>query len=387
MNYIRHLNAFFSLVKTDNRLTASHVSLYLALFHYWNFNRFNNPFSIYRENIMQLSKIGSKNTYHKCIKELHNAKYIYYHPAPTKFQVVRISVIRLDTEQEKPNPYKQLDLFGTDIDTGIVPKLIPASTDFDTDTVSKMGHLYKPNINKQRETPAHLIFEKNKKIQNAINILGSVPNPGHPGALSFRAERGSSNTAINIPSQTEIEIFFQNENYPTEEAIKFFNHYKALGWKLQGKTPILDWKPLVEKWMTNAKKWEASSPSLRGAGPAKAGESAMKQFKYTEVNFLYESFLEGKNIFRYITSEHFDQLKLKLTNEILQQAWKQRINQVSGTNQHSLNDLWQAYLTGDPENVLIEKDKPNLIALAKRLAVLNQFYNLRQSGSPLSPQS
>src|SRR5688500_1091583 len=55
MNYIRHLNTFFSHVKTDTRLTSSHVSLYMALFQYWNFNRFQNPFSIYRENIMQLS--------------------------------------------------------------------------------------------------------------------------------------------------------------------------------------------------------------------------------------------------------------------------------------------------------------------------------------------
>lgn len=105
---------------------------------------------------MQLSKIGSKNTYHKCIKELHHAKYIYYHPAPSKFQVVRISVIRLDIEPEKKEPYKQLDLFypplegealrsrtggglSTNIDTGNVPKLGQISTDFDTGTVSKNG--------------------------------------------------------------------------------------------------------------------------------------------------------------------------------------------------------------------------------------------------------
>ena len=123
MNYIRHLNTFFSFVKTDQRLTASHVSLYLALFLYWNFNRFQNPFSIYRENIMQLSKIGSKNTYHKCIKQLHEAKYIYCHPAVNRFHLVRISVIPLDKQEELPNRYKQLDLFSTDFDTGTVPNV------------------------------------------------------------------------------------------------------------------------------------------------------------------------------------------------------------------------------------------------------------------------
>ena len=109
---------------------------------------------------MQLSKIGSKNTYHKCIKELHQAKYIFYHPAPSKFQVVRISVIRLDVEPEQKIPYKQLDLFSTNFDTGNVPKLGRTSTDFDTVPVSKMGHLNKLNINKQRETPSQKFLRR-----------------------------------------------------------------------------------------------------------------------------------------------------------------------------------------------------------------------------------
>ena len=42
----------------DNRLNPSHISLYLALFQYWNLNRFSNPVSICRGEIMKLSKIG-----------------------------------------------------------------------------------------------------------------------------------------------------------------------------------------------------------------------------------------------------------------------------------------------------------------------------------------
>src|SRR4051794_21843333 len=102
MNYIRHMNAFFNHIKSDHRLSAPHVSLYMALFQYWNFNRFNNPFSIYRENIMQLSKL-SKNTYHKALRQLHEYKYIYYHPQTSKFQPVRISVVRLDIEEQAPS--------------------------------------------------------------------------------------------------------------------------------------------------------------------------------------------------------------------------------------------------------------------------------------------
>lgn len=373
MNYIRHLNAFFSYVKTDTRLTASHVSLYMALFQYWNFNRFQNPFSIYRENIMQLSKIGSKNTYHKCIKQLHEAKYIYYHPAANRFHLVRISVIPLHKQEQPPERYKQLDLFpsmqeagggsGTYNDTGTVPKLGQQSTDFDIGTVSKMRHIIKPNINKQRETPTHEIFKRNKKIQEAINELAGVPNSG--------LSPSGGGAGGGQPSLEEVQTFFTNRSYPEEEATKFYNHYKALGWKIQGKTPIQDWKPLVEKWMQNAKKWDMS---LSGGGGRKAGGGSDPQ---KDLQYLYDSFLEGKKIFQYISPEHFHLLDLQLTDEALQQAWKERINQVSGTNQHSNDLLWQAYLTYDPDNDLVKKDKPNFIALSKRIRVIHHFQTLK----------
>ena len=65
MNYIAHLTAVMERIAQDERLNPSHVSLYLALFQFWNMNRFKNPISIHREDTMRLSKIGSKNTYHK----------------------------------------------------------------------------------------------------------------------------------------------------------------------------------------------------------------------------------------------------------------------------------------------------------------------------------
>lgn len=348
MNYVRHLNAFFAFVRSDQRLTSSHVSLYMALFQYWNFNRFNNPFSIYRDNIMQLSKL-SKNTYHKCVKELHEAKYIYYHPSPSKFQAVRISVIRLDKEEEPQSRYQQLNLFASHkIETDSVVNLGQHSPNINTGTVTDLGHIIKPNNYKQRETPAHQVFKRNEKIQKEINDMVGVSNSGHTVAVLL----------------SEVEAYFQERQYPKEEAIKFYNHYKALGWKIQGKTPIADWKPLVEKWMTNAKKWENKKQQ-----PAGSPE--------TEINFLYDSFLEGKKIFQHITASHFNQLKLQLNDEVMQQARQERIREVTGTNRHSTNQVWQGYLTGDENNDLVIKDKPNLITLAKRIAVLNHFHKLK----------
>lgn len=381
MNYIRHLNAFFSSIRSDNRLTSSHVSLYLALFQYWNFNRFQNPFPVYRDNIMQLSKIGSKNTYHKCIKQLHHLQYIFYHPPVSKFQPVRISMIRLDIKQEA-STFKQLDLFSIKNDTDSVPNLTDTSTDIDTDTVPNMGHNIKPNNKQERETPTHKIFKKNKKIQTAINELGGVPNMGHQSSKSITnaCHSGLNREEIkafdegyersskeSLPNLSYVIAHFKQNAYPETEAKKFFNHYKALGWKIQGVTPIEDWKALVEKWMINTKKWDSSTDVA----------SSTKQSPAIELNFLYESFLENKKIFHHITPDHFKQLKLELNKEALQQAWQERISQVSGTNQNSLIELWKAYLTKDPNNTLVQKDHANLIALAKRIAVLNYFHSLK----------
>lgn len=282
------------------------------------FNCFQNPFPVYRDNIMNLSKIGFKNTYHKCIKELHEAKYIYYQPSPSRFLPVRISVIRLDLLAEEPTRYKQLDLFNsentsTDIDTGGVPNLTATSTDIDT-------------------VP--------------------VPNLGHD------TERSGI-----ILTQSEVEEFFISANYPVTEAHKFFLYNKGRGWMLRDKVPIKDWQALAHKWMLGI-----------GKTNSKKGQSTQTN---PDAEELYKRFMAGQKIFTLITAEHFQQLQLELTEPIMQEAWNERINQLTGTNQHSLNQIWDAYLQGNENNELIQKDKPNLINLAKRIAVLKHFKNAR----------
>lgn len=78
MNYIRHLTGFYDKIQQDDRLNPKHISLYLALFQFWNINHFQNPISISRNEMMRLSKISALGTYHKCIKELQAFDYIEY---------------------------------------------------------------------------------------------------------------------------------------------------------------------------------------------------------------------------------------------------------------------------------------------------------------------
>ena len=75
-----------------------------------------------------------------------------------------------------------------------------------------------------------------------------------------------------------------------------------------------------------------------------------------------------------------------LSEETMQNALAERIDQLTGTNQYSLGQLWDAYLQGNEKNELVVKDKPNLIALAKRIAVLKHFQHQQRLGTKsLSP--
>lgn len=304
---------------------------------------------------MQLSKIGSKNTYHKCIKQLHEAKYIYYHPALSRFQVVRISIARLDQEPEQGNKYQQLDLFsGTNNDTGTVPDLRRSSTNFDTSTVSKMGHSYKPNNKKQNsvsDTPTK-IFETNDELNEKINNLAGVPKLRH-GAPE----------QIAGPALVHVENFFRKNKYSLKEARKFFYYNQGKNWMLTEKLAITDWKALALKWMINTKEKEEEVMDID-----------------ISIQYLYERFLEGERINKLLLPEFADHLQLEITAAIKQEALQRRLNQLSGSNENSNIKLWQAYMNEQWQNEIVINDETNLTALAKRLAVLKHFQKFKSIG-------
>ena len=81
MEFIPALDTFIEILVKDNRVAMPHLCIYIALFQLWNKNNFQNPIKIRRMEIMRLSKVNSKTTYHKCIKQLHYAGYIRYEPS------------------------------------------------------------------------------------------------------------------------------------------------------------------------------------------------------------------------------------------------------------------------------------------------------------------
>jgi hypothetical protein len=73
----------------------------MALFQFWNLNRFPELFFINREEIMQLSKIGSKATYHRCLKNMDDWNYIKYLPSHNPYKGSKIKMLIFGTTSEQ----------------------------------------------------------------------------------------------------------------------------------------------------------------------------------------------------------------------------------------------------------------------------------------------
>ena len=175
MNYIKHLNGILDQFSKDTRLNPTHISLYIALFQFWNYNRFPNEFYINREEVMKFSKIGSNTTYHRCIKELSHWKYILYSPSHNPFKGSKVKLFNFSTSDKQ-----ELYLDSTINEQALVSNI---------------------NINKH-----NINFIKLEAIAKEKLILE----------------------------------FFKKENWPKLVAQKFFNHYQGIGWRVGGKTKIVD---------------------------------------------------------------------------------------------------------------------------------------------------
>lgn len=84
METLNPLSDFFSAIKKDGRISITHIGIYAALLQYWKEQDFNNPMTAFSYDIMNIAKISSPATYHKCIRDLNEFGYIRYEPSFNK---------------------------------------------------------------------------------------------------------------------------------------------------------------------------------------------------------------------------------------------------------------------------------------------------------------
>lgn len=234
MNYIKHLTAVFDTMDTDPRLTPYHVSLYISLFRRWNLNYFNNPISISRDEIMKMSKIGSVNTYTKCIKELHLWNYIRYEPS---YNPHKGSLIYLYTFDNRTDKSSGMALNPSINNTNIENKqnLIGQAQNFEL----KYSDMNTPEKKEK--------FHEKKKLSSASQ--NEIP-----------VRIGNSDQQNSIPPLFEhVRIYFDEKGFASFEAEKFYNYFESNGWLVGGRSKMKDWKAAARNWILNIPKFSSRS--------------------------------------------------------------------------------------------------------------------------------
>lgn len=149
-NYIKHLNKVLALFAKDNRLNPSHISLYLALFQIWNEYHFKPDFYINRSEVMDISKLGSKSTYHRCIKQLSHWKYILYEPSHNPFRGSKIKMFNFGTTSELPKDINRPEI-DTSSEQALVSKNKLIKTGINNTNVSKQKNIKKSQSSKKHK--------------------------------------------------------------------------------------------------------------------------------------------------------------------------------------------------------------------------------------------
>ncbi|WP_310556665.1 transcriptional regulator [Flavobacterium sp.] len=255
MNYIKHLTGFFEKVAIDKTLNPTHVSLYVALFQFWNCNRFKNPISISRDEVMRISKISSKATYHKCLKNLHSLGYINYEPSYNPFKGSHVYLFNFSDDlkpipkSEKITTLKNEPLFEL-VNEQVVNKLCTSTgTSSGTGTeqalVPYINNTNIPNISNDLK-----IANLGEQAKNFENDDGFFKSEAAEKEKKLRKKKKDE-----TPNIENVKAYFLEHNFPEIEAIKFFNYFSSNGWLVGGKTPMVDWQAAAQNWILNAPKF------------------------------------------------------------------------------------------------------------------------------------
>ena len=259
MNYIKHLTGFFEKVSADYDLNPTHISLYMAIFQLWNQNRFQNPISISRNELMRISKIASTATYHKCMKDLTEREYVIYKLSFNPFKGSILEVCNLDF-YTKPVPKKELKKLST-----------KSKNDQVIEQVNEQ--VIKQALNKHQTSSKHVPYINNINNTNILNLAKQEISKNEKNSIftnsifdevietdlkeekKLREKKKKIEISKATPSFEETQIYFLEKNFPEIEAQRFFNYFESNGWLVGGRTKMKDWKAAARNWMLNTKKF------------------------------------------------------------------------------------------------------------------------------------
>ena len=263
MNYILQLSGFFQKVAVDNRLNPTHVSLYMAVFQFWNAERFQNPVSISRQELMRISKISAKATYHKCIKDLHNFGYIQYLPSYNPFKG---SLVYLFDFQSSARLVVVPDR--TNIETSIEQALVPY--------INNINSLNTNIENEETQSKNDIVLKVSKNKVKVVEVNGEKI-PQEP-----KINKRNSRALVSPPDIAAVQNYFLEQKSTEIEAEKFYNYFQSNGWKVGGKAPMQDWQAAARNWVLNAPAFAKPQKALAAEQPSAGQLNTTSSKNYAE---------------------------------------------------------------------------------------------------------
>lgn len=271
MNYIKHLTGFFDKVINDHTLNPTHISLYIALFQFWNCNRFRNPISISRDEVMRISKISSKATYHKCLKNLHALGYIRYEPSYNPYKGSMVFMFNF-SENLKPKKKSNAKQVKDKQQTSNLPTTEQEEVSYINNTNStnniKSLKVEEESPNSKSEN-LNCLLERSREISKQKKLRQKNKD--------CHLER-SRKVSTNIPKIEEVISYFREQNFPEIEAEKFYNYFSSNGWLVGGKTPMKNWKAAAKNWMLNSVKYVNENKTKQSINPKQLNTTINKNY-------------------------------------------------------------------------------------------------------------
>ncbi len=87
VDFEAHVKNSNNSISNEEQFRTMHLALYVGLMSLWIKNKFKETFALNIEELMMLSRVGSKHSALLLLHDLHDKKYIVYKAGKTKSKV------------------------------------------------------------------------------------------------------------------------------------------------------------------------------------------------------------------------------------------------------------------------------------------------------------
>lgn len=94
-NFIVQIDAFYAKISNDPKITANHITTYLALANFWSMSGYTPTFNVKPGEIIEYAKLDNQQELWKCLKYLKKDKYIKIYRTPIPSIGIGLKLISL----------------------------------------------------------------------------------------------------------------------------------------------------------------------------------------------------------------------------------------------------------------------------------------------------